>query len=247
MAILPTDGCTIDSVTLSTEQKNVINQVTAGNAFVNPDEASVQGASASLSSTLTLISGAVATGIFSTLTTALNTLNGNLTSYLNHSNRLSGVVLGATGPSGEPGIAGLLGIAKSYNSICESLTGGTKDNFSSIFNSILGPGSFKLDRTRDILTNEVKNFVQINRSLSESNGTFNAELSTHVTTVNSLSTDISVMITTDNSAFETATNTVINYNVGNALITGSSDPCFTGKLIDKIASGSMKEKLNGLL
>ena len=60
MAILPTDGCTIDSVTLSTEQKNVINQVTAGNAFVNPDEASVQGASASLSSTLTLISGGIA-------------------------------------------------------------------------------------------------------------------------------------------------------------------------------------------
>lgn len=246
MGILPTDGCTIDSVKLTDEQKSVINQVTAGNAFVNPDESGVQGASASLSSTLTLISGAVTAGIFGTLTTALNTLNGNLTSYLNHSNRLSGVILGATGPSGEPGLAGLLGIAKSYNSICESLTGGTKDNFSSMFNSILGPGSFKLDRTRDRLNTEVKNFVQINRSLSESNGTFNAELSTHVTTVNSLSTDISGMITTDNSAFETATNTVRNYNIGNVLIAGSSDPCFTGKLMDKIASASMKEKLNGL-
>ena len=73
MGILPTDGCTIDSVKLTDEQKSVMNQVTAGNAFVNPDESSVQGASASTSTTITLIAGAVTAGIFGTLTTALNT------------------------------------------------------------------------------------------------------------------------------------------------------------------------------
>jgi len=246
MGILPTDGCTIDSVKLTDNEKSVINQVTTGNAFVNPDETGVQGASASTSTTLTLIAGAVTAGIFGTLTTALNTFNGNLTSYLTHSNRLSGVVLGATGPSAEPGLVGLLGVAKAYNSICESVTGGTKDNFSPIFNSILGPGSFKLGRAKDIIDNQIKTFVERESSRGASSDSFNAELATHVTKVNSLSTDITGLITTDNASYETATQIVRNYNIGVSLLASSSDPCFTGKLVDRIASNSMKEKLGSI-
>lgn len=246
MGILPTTGCTIAAVVLSTEEKAVMNQVTNGNAFVNPDTPAIEGLSASISSTLTMITGAETAGIFNTLTASLNTLSTNLTSYVSHSDRLSGSNLGATGPSGEPGIAGLIGIAKAYNSVCESVTGGTEDNFSPIFNSILGPGNFKLNRAEEKTTTEVKHFVSIHRGIAEANSTFNTQLAVQVSTVNSLSTDIAGLITTDNSAFETATQTIRNYNLGNALLLSSLDPCFTGKLIEKIASSSMKEKLDSI-
>ncbi len=246
MAIFPTTGCTIDAVLLSEEEKAVMNQVTNGNAFINPDKPAIEGASASISNTLTMISGAADSGIFSTLTTSLNTLRGNLTSYVSHSDRLSGVNLGATGPSAEPGLSGLLGVAKAYNTVCESVTGGTKDNFSPLFNSILGPGEFKLNRAEEKITTEVKHFVSIHRGLAEANSIFNTQLAVQVSTVNSLSTDIGGLITTDNSSFETANQTVRNYNIGNALVASSSDPCFTGKLVDRISSGSMKEKLDAI-
>jgi len=247
MGILPTDGCTIDAIVLSAEQKEIMNQVTNGNAFVNPDKGKIEGASAAISSTLTMIQGAETAGIFATLTSALNTLNTNLTSYVSHSDRLSGANMGATGPSAEPGLAGLLGIAKAYNAVCESVTGGTKDNFSPIFNSILGPGSFKLGRAEDKIVNEVKHFVSIHRARASADSQFNTEIATHVTTVNGLSTDITGMITTDNASYETATQTIRNYNLGNSLITSSTDPCFTGKLMEKIASSSMKEKIDRLV
>ena len=212
MGILPTTGCTINAVILSQEQKDVMNQITNGNWSSDVCSSDLEGASAAISSTITMINGAETAGIFGDLTTALGTLNGKLTSYVSHSERLSGVNLGSTGPSAEPGLAGLLGIARAYNSVCESVTGGTEDNFSPIFNSILGPGSYKMDRTKDKITNEVKHFVSIHRARASADSQFNTELAIHVATVNALSTEITNLITTDNSSYETATQTVRNFN-----------------------------------
>ena len=194
---------------------------------------------------MSTVNNTTAPQIFDGLTGALTSLNTNLTSYVSHTNRISGVNLGATGPSGEPGLNGLVGMAKSYNSVYESVTGGNEDNFSQIFGSILGIGEAKLNNTKQRLTNEVEGFVSINSKRVSADARFNAELSTHISSVNSFSTDISNLIINDNSAYETASRSIRNYNIGNILINSSDDPCFTGRLIDRIASKSMKEKING--
>ena len=202
--------------------------------------------SAAVSDTIALINGAGNTAIWSSLTGDLTTLSATLTSYISHSDRLSGVVLGATGPSGEPGLNGLIGIAKAYNSVCESVTGGTKDNFSPIFNSILGPGSAQLNTEKQKIVNRVKNFILTHQSLGSANSGFNVELAGHITTVKASKDIVATLITNDNSAYDTASLTVRNYNLGNVLMSGSNDPCFTDKLISHIASSSMKEKLDNM-
>ena len=155
-------------------------------------------------------------------------------------------MLGATGPNGEPGLDGLVGIAKSYNSICESVTGGVKDNFSPIFNSILGPGSAKLNTIKQKIDSQVINFININTSRTGTGSEFIAELTSHINTINTSATDITNLITNDNSAYTNANQTIRNYSVGNMLISSSNDPCFTEKLINTISSLSMKEKLSNL-
>ena len=102
-----------------------------------------------------------------------------------------------------------------------------------------------MNNTKQRLTNEVEGFVSINSKRVSADARFNAELSTHISSVNSFSTDISNLIINDNSAYETASRSIRNYNIGNILINSSDDPCFTGRLIDRIASKSMKEKING--
>ena len=48
MGYFSTDGCTIGAVILSDSQKNVINQVTEGTAFINPVKENINGLSASI-------------------------------------------------------------------------------------------------------------------------------------------------------------------------------------------------------
>ena len=128
MGYFSTDGCTIGAFVVSDAQKKVINQVTNGVAFVNPIENNIDGVSSSVNGISASIGSATAPAIFAGITGALATLKTNINSLVSHAERLSGVSLSAAGPSGEPGINGLIGTAKSYNSICESMTGGTEDN-----------------------------------------------------------------------------------------------------------------------
>jgi len=246
MGIFPTEGCVIGSIDISSEKKSIMDQVTNGNAFVNPTKENIDGVSASVASALTSVDNCTSPSIFNGLTGALTTLRTNLTSYVSHSNRLSGVVLGATGPNGEPGLNGLVGTAKAYNSICESVTGGVKDNFSPIFNSILGPGSAKLNTIKQKIDNQVINFININSSRTGTGSGFITELTAHISNINTSATNITNLITSDNSAYTNANQTIQNYNVGNMLISSSNDPCFTEKLINNISSLSMKEKLSSL-
>ena len=245
MGLFSTDGCTISAVSLSSTNKEIIKEVTSGNAFLNPVKGDIDGISASISSTTSLITGAGNTAIWSSLTGDLASLNTTLNSYLSHSNRLSGVNLGATGPSGEPGLNGLIGIAKAYNSVCESMTGGTKDNFTPVFDSILGPGSSKIKREKEIIEN-VKIFVRNNSSLGSATTPFNTELANHITSVKASKDVIQKLITDDNASYDNAQTTVRNYNLGNELFSSKNAPCFTGKLFDSIGSPVVKEKLNTL-
>tara|TARA_R110000824_G_scaffold392175_2_gene590406 strand:- start:3149 stop:3889 length:741 start_codon:yes stop_codon:yes gene_type:complete len=245
MGSFPTDGCTISAVSLSSSHKDVVKQVTAGDAFVNPVKGNIDGLSASISSTISLVESAGNTAIWGGLTSELTNLNTTLNSYLSHSNRISGVNLGATGPSGEPGLNGLIGIAKAYNSVCESMTGGTEDNFSPVFNSVLGQGSSQLDTEKNIVE-DAKVFIQINLSLASANSGFNTGLATHVISIKTSRDVVTKLITDDNSAYNNAQNTVRDYNLGNVLMNSSNDPCFTGKLVEEIATSSLKEKLDGL-
>ena len=245
MGLFSTDGCTISAATLSPSQKYVINQITAGSAFINPVKGNIDGLSAEISSAISLIESAGNTAIWSSLTGDLTSLNTTLNSYLSHSNRISGVNLGATGPSGEPGLVGLIGIAKAYNSVCESMTGGVEDNFSSVFSSILGQGSSRIDKEKDIVR-KTKSFVQTNISLSGAYTDFNTELAEHITSIKTSKDIIAKLITDDNQSYDTAQSTVRNYNLGNILFNSSNDPCFTGKLVERISSSPIKEKLDGM-
>jgi hypothetical protein len=246
MGVFPTDGCTISAVSLSSSQKDVVKQVTAGNAFVNPVKGNIEGLSASISSAISLIESAGNTAIWSSLTGDLTTLNTTLNSYISHSNRISGVNLGATGPSGEPGLNGLIGIARAYNSICESMTGGVEDNFSPVFNSVLGQGSSQLDTEKNIVDG-AKTFVQTNISLGSAYTEFNTELAQHISSIQASQNIVAKLITSDNTAYDTAQNTVRDYNLGNVLMNSSNDPCFTGRLVKEISSSVLKDKLDGLL
>ena len=245
MGYFSTDGCTIGAVILSDSQKNVINQVTKGTAFINPVRGNIDGLSASITGISASIASSTAPAIYAGITGAMATLRTKLNSFVSHTERLSGVSLGAVGPSGEPGINGLIGTAKTYNSVCESLTGGVEDNFSKLFGSILGLGEYILNTRKENMNGIVLNFVNINSSRSSADSAFNTELAVHIATINTIATDVSELITDDNSAYDTANQTTRNYSIGNILM-DNSDPCFTGKLLDKIASPAAKDRINDL-
>ena len=246
MGYFSTDGCTIGAFVVSDAQKKVINQVTNGVAFVNPIENNIDGVSSSVNGISASIGSATAPAIFAGITGALATLKTNINSLVSHAERLSGVSLSAAGPSGEPGINGLIGTAKSYNSICESMTGGTEDNFSKLFGTIVGPGKYVLDTSKNKLNNSVLNFVNNNSHRSSADSAFNTSRSTHITSINNIASDINSLVSEDNLAYSTANNTIRNYSIGSILIDSLNDPCFTGRLLDEIASPSTKDNLNDL-
>ncbi len=246
MGIFPTDGCLIQATQFSDTQKDIINQVVKGKAFVNPTKNATTGLSASINGASGAVNGAGTPAVFAGITGALATLTSNLVSYISHSDRLSGASLTASGPSAEPGINGLVGTARTYNSICESLTGGIEDNFSPLFNSILGPGNAKLNSISQDIDNKVTNFVNIHASRSSGDSQFNTERDAHIAIINTAASTVLSMVTKDNNAYHAANDAVMKYSAGNILLDSQNDPCFTGRLIEKIASKSVKEKIEGL-
>ena len=246
MGYFSTNGCTIGAAVLSDAQKNITNQATKGVAFVNPITKNIDGVSSSISGVSAAVGSTTTPAIFAGITGALATLRTNINSLIAHTERLSGVSMDASGPSGEPGIIGLIGTAKSYNSICESLTGGTEDNFSKLFGSVVGPGKYVLDTGKSELNSSVLNFVNYNSSRESADSAFNTERNGHITSINSVATNVASLITDDNLAYLTANQTIRNYSIGNILFDSVNDPCFTGKLLDEIASPSTKDMLNDL-
>ena len=93
MGYFSTDGCTIGAVILSDSQKNVINQVTKGTAFINPVRGNIDGLSASISGISASIASSTAPAIFVGITGAMVALRTNLNSFVSHAERLSGISL----------------------------------------------------------------------------------------------------------------------------------------------------------
>mgnify|MGYP005816964443 CR=1 FL=1 len=239
MGNFSTTGCNIPSVTFSTEQKEVIQQVINGNAFKNPVKNNIEGASAAASNLITLIAATDDPTKYSTIKTRLENLQTQLTTYLTHSNRLSGADLTLSGPAGEPGLDGLMGIATAHNAVYESMTGGTEDNYSLLFNSILGPSKSELNSIEQLMSGDIANYVRTDLPDDDSDALYTAS-------VTQSKTALETLITNDNTAYSNATQTLKKYNLGNALISSVNDPCFNGTIVDKVASQLIKEKLNAL-
>tara|TARA_R100000995_G_scaffold82558_1_gene56628 strand:+ start:268 stop:1011 length:744 start_codon:yes stop_codon:yes gene_type:complete len=246
MGYFSTNGCSITAPIISDIQKDITNNVVKGVAFVNPMKGNIDGISSSINGLSAAVAQTTTPALFAGITGALATLKTNVDSLLAHTNRISGSSLDASGPSGEPGINGLIGVANSYNSIVESMTGGTEDNFSPVFGSILGPGEFITNESKQKMNNSILHFINSNASLESGSDSFTSQRDSHISTINTISSNVSSLVTTDNLTYKKASDTIRNFGIGNMIIDSINDPCFSGTLMKKIASPIIKDKLNDL-
>ena len=166
-----------------------------------------------------------------------------------HSDRISGVSLNSLGPNDEPGLLGLYGIASAFNSAQESMVGGVVDNFSEVFNSILGPADSAIKNATDSINNKITDFIVDN--IGATSGSypvgFQTKLAELTSEISGASSGLGTLISTDNSNYSTASNYVKKFALGNVILGSQSDPCFGGNLMKNVVcNSSIQQKLDEL-
>ena len=165
------------------------------------------------------------------LNSALRGVDGELSAFISHTNRLSGLDSDDIGPK----LDQIIGVMSAYNSIKDLLKDPgqlLEDNFSNAFSSlnpkIVGP----------FFENFGQNMNEISRLLLEIEnqtdgdlGEFAGQLRQLTNNILSITNNIRTLIESDNSAFALALAFVERYALGNSLIsTVLTDPCFGAQL-----------------
>jgi|15BtaG_2_1085339.scaffolds.fasta_scaffold00083_21 hypothetical protein len=247
MGVFPTTGCSIQAAKYTDAEKDLIQTVMDGNAFANPVKGSMDATNTSISETQSLLNSVAWPNLpqWSALSASISSLSSQIGSYNTHSNRISGKSLNALGPNNEPGFMGLYGIASANNNARESILEKNEDNFSPIFNSILGPASSVLNSVNDTINNSVKDLISLNLGVTSSGypGGFTSAVAEVQTLINDASTSVANLITEDNSSYTSALRYVEKFSLGNMIMSSTQDPCFGGKCMDSVLTPGVKAKL----
>lgn len=248
MGIFPTTGCSIQAAKYTDAEKDLIQTVMDGNAFVNPVKGSMDATNTSISETQSLLNSVQYPDLpqWSGLSASISSLSDQVGSYNTHSNRISGKSLNALGPNDEPGFMGLYGIASANNTARESILEKNEDNFSPIFNSILGPASSVLNSVNDTINNSVKDLISLNLGVTSGGypDGFTSAVAGVQTLINDASSSVANFITEDNSSYTSALRYVEKFSLGNMIMSSTQDPCFGGKCMDSVLTPGVKSKLD---
>ena len=251
MGIFPTTGCSIQAAKYTDAEKDLIQTVMDGNAFANPVKGSMDATNTSISETQSLLNSVEYPDLpqWSGLSASISSLSSQISSYNTHSNRISGKSLNALGPNDEPGFMGLYGIASANNTARESIEEKNEDNFSPIFNSILGPASSVLNSVNDTINNSVKDLISLNLGVTSSGANqypdgFTSAVAEVQTLISDASTSVANFITEDNSSYTSALRYVEKFSLGNMIMSSTQDPCFGGKCMDSVLTPGVKAKLD---
>ena len=249
MGYFPTTGCEISSTEYSTQEKDIINQILNGNAFSNPLSEAMGGVNTAISGVQSILNSVEFPDVFSELSGAISGLSGQVGAYKTHSDRISGVSLNSLGPNDEPGLLGLYGIASAFNSAKESMVGGVVDNFSTVFNSILGPADSTIKNATDSINNKITDFIVDNIGVTSGSYPvgFETKLAELTSEISGASSGLGTLISTDNANYSTASNYVKKFALGNVILGSQSDPCFGGHLMKNVVcNSSIQQKLDEL-
>ncbi|MBC8442905.1 MAG: hypothetical protein H8D80_01810 [Proteobacteria bacterium] len=249
MGYFPTNGCDISSTKYSTLEKDIIQQVLNGNAFTNPVSEAIGSVNTAISGVQGLLGSVTFPDVFGGLSSAVSGLSTQVDTYKTHSDRVSGANLDSLGPNDEPGLLGLYGIASAFNSAQESMIGGVVDNFSEVFNSILGPADSAIKNVTDSINNKITNFITDNIGVTSGDYPvgFETKLAELTSEISGANTNLGTLISTDNSNYSTASNYVKKFGLGNMILGSQSDPCFGGNLMKNVVcNSSLQQKINEL-
>jgi hypothetical protein len=183
------------------------------------------------------------------LSGALYNLTDKVSDYTTHSNRVSGKNLSAIGPSDEPGFLGLYGIASANNSAKETMEEKNEDNFSPVFNSILGAASFTLKTSTETITNTIQDFISLHNGVTSGDYPegFVENVGSLTTNVSGTSSQLNSMISQDNSSYSSALSYVERFGLGNMIMSSRKDPFFGGKVVDNVVTSNVREKLDAVV
>jgi len=250
MGIFPTEGCTIQAAKYTDAEKDLIQTVMDGNAFLNPVKGSINSTNTSISETQSLLNSVQYPDLpqWSGLSASISSLSDQVGSYNTHSNRISGKNLTALGPNDEPGFMGLYGIASANNTARESILEKNEDNFSPVFNSILGPASSVLNSVTDTINNSVKDLISLNLGVTSSGANeypegYTASVAEVQTLISAAASSVANFISADNSSYTSALRYVEKFSLGNMIMSSTQDPCFGGKCMDNVLTPGVKAKL----
>jgi hypothetical protein len=236
-------NCSLISQLLPPGPKKFLNDFLEGNAFRNPIAGAAQILQEKMGANLSQIEGlSELTSDLDGLNDALGGLNGELSAFITHTNRLSGISI--DGDNGLlPRLDQIIGVMSTYNSIKDLLKDPEQlleDNFSNAFSSlnpqIVGPFFDNFGQNM----NNISAFLgeieyQLNQGGATGIGEFVGELRQLTDNVNALSNNITTLINNDNAAFTLALAAVERYALGNSIIsTALLDPCFGGQLMKNL-------------
>lgn len=261
-SVFDASNCTLISQLLPPGPKKFLNDFMNGNLFRNPvqqvTEALKGEIGKALSSSDSIAGSEVLGGITAAcgdLSKALNSVNTELTAFIQHTDRLSGVDLSPNGIL--PTVDRIIGVQVTYNTIKDLLKDPgerLQDNFSNAFSSInpqiVGP----------FFENFGQNMNQINSVLGEvefqlaaggatAAAEFIGDIRQLTTNIVSLESNIRTLIDGDINAYNLALVAIERYAIGNNLLsTALGDPCFGARLVKElITSPDASKTLNDIV
>ena len=187
---------------------------------------------------------------FGFLADQLDGVNSNVDAFRIHSDRLSGVSIkdafgsdtyGPGGIQGEyPGLAGLHSVASQVNTLKETLKNpgeAAKDHYSPIFNSLFGPGDDLMRSMNSLVQGDVANFLT-NFPTGGVEGL--DDLSRLGGSLRDFQASVPALINDDNLQFEAALDFISKQSTGLSVLGMLEQPCFGGRLLEKIGSADFK-------
>lgn len=264
--IFDASNCSLISQLLPPGPKKFLAAFMAGNLLRNPVQQAAELLQSELGKSLSQIDGLseLSTGFadvadsLDDLSNALGDINTELSNFIAHTNRLSGVDLSG-GPNGVlPRLDQIIGVMSTYNSVKDLLKDPgqlLEDNFSNAFSSlnpqIVGP----------LFDNFGENINQISSVLSTIEGQLALGGATDLAesvgkirgltdNIVSLQSNIKTLIDGDINTFALAVAFIERYALGNTIISSVlADPCFGAQLLVNLtsspsASQTLKEIAN---
>lgn len=236
-------NCSLISQLLPAGPKKFLSDFMDGNAFRNPISQVAGILQDKLGANIAKIDGlGGATGLngdLAKLNGAMSGANTELSAFVAHTNRLSGVSIG--GDNGVlPRLDEIIGTVSAYNSIKDLLKNpGEKleDNFSNAFSSlnpqIVGPFFDNFGSNMNSISTVLGN---IQNQLDQGGLTDLAEtagqLQQLTDNISSITANIQTLINNDNNYFALALAFVERYVLGNTILsTALTDPCFGAQLV----------------
>ena len=261
-SIFDASNCTLISQLLPPGPKKFLNDFMTGNLFRNPVQQVTEALKDEIGKALSssdsiadsdLLEGL--TGAFGDLSEALNGVNTELSAYLRHTNRLSGVDLSPGGIL--PTVDRIIGVQQTYNSIKDLLKDPEErlqDNFSNAFSSInpqiVGPFFENFGQNMNQI-NSVLGEVEYQLSIGGATAAaeFVGDIRELTTNIISFESNIRTLIDGDINAYNLALAAVERYAIGNSLLsTALVDPCFGARLIKElITSPDASKTLDGII